>query len=174
MIENRFQVREARVGDALGIAMVHVRMWQKAYRGQVPDSFLDEMSIEKRFKIWKKSLEEQKEGNYTFVVENNGFIAGWCAGGINRDKDVGLKVGELGGIYVHPDYAGKGLGSMLMNNFLNVLRSDGYEKATLWVLDTNEKTRKWYEFKGWKEEGKVKVEPREGFELRELRYIIDL
>ncbi len=58
--------------------------------------------------------------------------------------------------------------------FLHILKTEGYKRATLWVLDTNEKTRNWYELKGWRVEGKIKTEPRDGFDLHEVRYIIDL
>jgi len=61
-----------------------------------------------------------------------------------------------------------------MKTFLEVLKSEGYKKATLWVLDTNKKTRDWYESKGWRVEGREKTEPRDGFDLHEVRYIIDL
>lgn len=61
-----------------------------------------------------------------------------------------------------------------MNEALKRLKKDGYKKATLWVLDTNEKTRKWYESKGWKVEGATKIDKRDNFELKETRYTIDL
>src|SRR4030042_6880582 len=163
-------IRKAELSDALGIATVHVKMWQKAYRGLVPDSFLDNMSIEKRTEIWKDSLENPKEGIYVFVAENDGVITGWITGGKNRDADVAPEVGELGGIYVHPDWQGRSVGAKLLENFLQFLRDESYKKATLWVLDTNKKTRKWYESKGWRVEGKTKTEPRDGFKLNEVRY----
>ncbi len=167
-------IREATPEDARGIAIVHVKMWQQTYRGQVPDSFLDNMSIEKRFEVWKSGLQNPTPNNYMFVVDVDGIVAGWVTGGVNRDDDLPKTVGELQGIYMHPDYAGKEYGSKLMQRILNVLRNDGYKQATLWVLDTNKKTRDWYESKGWKVEGKTKVEHRDGFDLNEVRYIIDL
>jgi len=172
MSETVFRIAE--IKDALDIATVHVKMWQKAYKGQVPDSFLDNMSIEERKKIWMSNMQNPKDGIKVFVAENNGDITGWIMGGKNRDEDIPTDVGELGGIYVHPDWQGKGVGSIMMQNFLNWLRKEGYKKATLWVLATNKKTRKWYESKGWRVEGKTKTEPRDGFYLHEVRYIINL
>ena len=32
-------VRHARVDDALALGLVHVRAWQAAYRGQMPDDY---------------------------------------------------------------------------------------------------------------------------------------
>ena len=34
-------VRKANVEDSAGIGLVHVRSWQVAYRGHMPDEFLD-------------------------------------------------------------------------------------------------------------------------------------
>ena len=168
------QIRNAEIKDVLGIATVHVKMWQKAYRGQVPDSFLDAMSIDNRAKFWEDTLKNPKSGIHILVAEHDHRIVGWIQGGKNRDEDLSSDVGELGGIYVHPDWQGKGVGSKLMEFFIETLRSEGYKKATLWVLDTNQKTRNWYESKGWNVEGKTKIEPRDGFELHEVRYSIDL
>jgi hypothetical protein len=50
------EVRRARVGDERAIADVHVRTWQAAYRGQVPDAFLDGLSIERRTQAWSQII----------------------------------------------------------------------------------------------------------------------
>lgn len=86
---------------------------------------------------------------------------------------VGVRL-EKHGIYIHPEFIGKGIGSDLMQHAQTTLKQDGYLKATLWVLDTNEKTRRFYEKVGWRIEGKTKVDVREGFDLHETRYVIDL
>lgn len=171
---DNIQIREATVNDALGIAKVHVETWQSAYRGQVSDAYLESLSVETKVEGWRNSLEHPKSGVHTLVAILDDQVVGWCVGGTNRDEDVSENVGELQGIYVHPDFAGKGAGSALMNEMLKILRNDGYQKATLWVLDTNEKTRKWYESKGWEIEGGTKVDHRFDFDLNEVRYIVSL
>jgi ribosomal protein S18 acetylase RimI-like enzyme len=171
---NNVIVRKAISEDAQQIAEVHVLTWQCAYKGQIPDSYLKSLSIEKRTEGWSKQLKYSKKGIHTLVVEVDGKVVGWCTAGIGRDEDFDPEIGELYAIYIHPNFIGKGLGSKLMESALNQLRKDGYKKATLWVLNTNEKTRKWYENKGWKIEGKTKVDIRDNFELHETRYIIDL
>lgn len=167
-------IRQAIPKDAPKIAKIHVETWQCAYKNQIPDSYLNNLSIEERTKGWKKQIENPEKGVYAFVIETDGKVVGWCTAGVSRDKDASKETGELHGIYIHPDHTSKGFGSKLMSHALTTLKKDGYEKATLWVLDTNEKTRKWYEHKGWRVEGKTKSEPREGFDLHETRYIIDL
>lgn len=168
------KVREAKIHDAPHIAEVHVKTWQHAYKGQIPDSYLNSLSIEQRTEGWKKQLESPEKGVYSFVVEVDGRVVGWCTAGFSRDEDAVKEVGEIYGIYIHPDYMRTGLGSQLSNQALNSLRNDGYRKATLWVLITNEKTRKWYEKKGWRVEGKTKTDKRGDVELHEIRYIINL
>lgn len=54
-------VRIANVDDALEIATVHVKTWQCAYRGQIPDAYLDSLSIEKRTERWKKQLKNPQK-----------------------------------------------------------------------------------------------------------------
>jgi len=41
-------VRKAKVEDASAIAFVHVRSWQVAYRGHMPDEFLNGLDVETR------------------------------------------------------------------------------------------------------------------------------
>ena len=171
---NKITIRESEVSDALGIATVHVKSWQKTYRGQVPDSYLDNLSIPERASKLEKMIEENRKKNvHNFVIEEDKLIVGILAVGENTDNDLPSNVGQLYVIYIHPDHEGKGFGSMLMNKAIEILKEDGYTKATLWVLDTNSKARSWYEHKGWKIEGKTKVDKRDGFNLNEVRYIIE-
>jgi ribosomal protein S18 acetylase RimI-like enzyme len=148
---NKITIRESEVSDALGIATVHVKSWQKTYRGQVPDSYLDNLSIPERASKLEKMIEENRKKNvHNFVIEEDKLIVGILAVGENTDNDLPSNVGQLYVIYIHPDHEGKGFGSMLMNKAIEILKEDGYTKATLWVLDTNSKARSWYEHKGWK------------------------
>ncbi len=171
---SKYLIRNAAPSDASVIAKIHVRTWQCAYRGQIPDSFLDAMSVEKRKERWQQMIEHPDKGAYALVAEEKDKIVGWCTGGPSRDEDADKEMGELQGIYIDPEYIGKGVGTALMNNLLDILRKDKYKEATLWVLDTNEKARAFYEKKGWSVEGKTKREPRDGFEMHEVRYIIKL
>jgi ribosomal protein S18 acetylase RimI-like enzyme len=168
---NNFTIRKAEPEDAPGIAKVHVKTWQCAYKGQIPNSYLDSLSIEKRSETWSESLKKKEEGKYPIVAVSENEIIGWCTSGKSRD-DVSDEIGELYGIYVSPEYIGHGVGSALMKECLNNLKNDGYTKATLWVLATNEKTKQFYFKKGWVLEGKTKDDVRDGFTLHEERLII--
>jgi len=170
----KLSIREAIPTDAEVIAKVLVETWQDAYLGLIPDDYLANLSISERTKVWKKNLTKKEDNTLTLIgcVENK--VLAWASFGHSRDDDSDNKRGELWGIYVHPTAQGKKLGSMLMFEGIAFLKKKGYSSATLWVLTTNKKTRKYYEAKGWKIEGKVKIAPRKGFELHETRYVIDL
>jgi len=47
-------VRHAAVGDAPALGRVHVRAWQAAYRGQMPDDYLDGLRPEEREAGWER------------------------------------------------------------------------------------------------------------------------
>lgn len=50
------------------------------------------------------------------------------------------------------------------------IRSRSQSRATLWVLETNERARRFYEIAGWLPDGATKTEMRGSVELREVRY----
>jgi GNAT superfamily N-acetyltransferase len=77
-------------------------------------------------------IEENREKKiHNFVIEEDKTIVGILTVGVNREGDLPLNVGELYGIYIHPDHEGKGFGSMLMNKAIETLKADGYSKAIL-------------------------------------------
>ena len=47
-----------------------------AYRGQVPDSYLEGLSVEKRELVWTKALKDQMRG--VLVAEDEERIVGIC------------------------------------------------------------------------------------------------
>ena len=54
------RLRRATVDDAPAIAGVHVRTWQAAYRGLMPQALLDSLTFERRRGWWKGQLELAK------------------------------------------------------------------------------------------------------------------
>ena len=56
---------------------------------------------------------------------------------------------ELSRLYVAPDWWSRGVGTQLYKAAVSRLRSRGYTKASLWVLDGNRRARAMYERWGW-------------------------
>ena len=169
-----FLISKAETKDIPDIAKVHVETWQSHYRGQVPDDYLDRLSVEKRIKTWTDVLSHPKQKSATFVAESDGRAVGFCSVGPSKDKDAAIEIGELYAIYLDHKKQGLGIGSALMKAGIDFLRDQGFKKATLWVLKTNKKTISFYESKGWKADGSEMKDEKDGFVFEETRYGIAL
>lgn len=167
-------IRNAESNDALGIAKVHVLTWQTAYKGLIPDSYLQALSIDKRTESWAQQLNTLADGTGYLVAESAGEIIGFATVGKGGDDDSSKDNGELYAIYVHPDRQGIGIGNSLHQAGIDFLKSEYFKTATLWVLEANHASRRWYESRGWQIEGALKVEDRGSFQLHEIRYLLDL
>lgn len=170
---SEIQVRPAILIDAERIATIHVRTWQCAYNGHIPEKYLHKLSIEEKIPTWKNKILHPIPDTYVFVIEQAGQVMGWCTTGKSRDQDLSDS-GEIFGIYIDSEHLGQGLGTKLMQYILNFLKEKGYQNALLWVLTSNENSRRFYEKNGWKLEGKTKIEPYDGLELPVTRYKIAL
>jgi GNAT superfamily N-acetyltransferase len=146
-------IREATPGDAEAIANVHVRAWRAAYRGQLTDEYLDGLRPEDRLPQHRDSLEHPREGWRTWVVEEAGRVVGFAVTGPSEDADADQRTGEVYAIYLEPDRMGTGVGRSLFAHAVDDLRERGFGSATLWVLESNERTRRFYEAAGWRPDG---------------------
>lgn len=166
-------LRPATVADADGIAEVHVRSWQAAYRGLMPQQVLDQLSIPERAANWARILGESPRASQTVVALDGERIVGWTSYGAARDADAGdaRPTGELWGIYAHPEVWSTGVGKLMLSAVESALRDAGYETAYLWVLEGNARASGFYRRQGWLADGGRKVDRRPGLVLHELRHV---
>jgi GNAT superfamily N-acetyltransferase len=164
--------RRAGTDDAAAIAIVHVRSWQGAYRGLLPQEYLDGLDPAGRVGWWRQALERtQWPAAGTLVAVSDGQVSGFAHVGPTRDDGDGDgRVGEVTAIYVLPEAWGTGLGRALMTAALGELATAGYESATLWVLESNARARRFYERAGWSADGSVKQDDIGGARVTEVRY----
>jgi ribosomal protein S18 acetylase RimI-like enzyme len=175
------RVRRALPSDAAVIATVHIRSWQSAYRGQLPDSYLDQLGqeLERRTQFWSSAITAPTiPGNEIWVIdisvskadsESQSEVKGFATIGPTRDSDL-AKAGEVYAIYLDPQSWGQELGRALFTHVSDRLAALGYPTAMLWVLESNARARRFYEMAGWTADGATKVETRPGFELHDVRY----
>jgi ribosomal protein S18 acetylase RimI-like enzyme len=162
------EIRRATFEDAGGIASVHVRAWQVAYREIIPEEFLRSLSIERRTEIWRENL--RNPDAETRVAEEAGRVVGWASTGASRDPDAEPETGELWAIYVDPDAWGTGVGRALWQEAEAALRRAGFRSVTLWVLEENGRARRFYEALGFRvDPGHEQMLERGGTSLREIR-----
>ncbi|HEV8469815.1 MAG TPA: GNAT family N-acetyltransferase [Candidatus Limnocylindria bacterium] len=172
------RIRPLEPADAPALARIHVRSWQVAYRGQVPDDYLDHLTdeIPRRAERWEGFIREAPGLHRTLLAaEEDGRVIGFVNYGPPDDAaSLGPHVGELYAIYLDPDAFGKGHGRTLMDAAVKGLTEAGFTEAVLWVLGTNQRARRFYEIAGWHADGGTKTEHRGEVELREVRYRRDL
>ncbi|MGK3204829.1 N-acetyltransferase family protein [Amycolatopsis sp. MEPSY49] len=135
-------IRDATVADAPAIGEVHVRSWQAAYAGLIPDDFLSRLSAESRAASWARLI---GDGGRVLVAEEDGVIAGFAAFGDGR----------LYALYLLPEYWGRGLGRALHDRVVEELPGDS---AVLWVLSTNERAKAFYLRQGWVDDDVTQTE----------------
>jgi len=146
-----WSIRAAGPDDAGGIAALHVASWRWAYRGLLADGVLDAMSVDDRAAMWAELLAGDDVA--VLVAERDGVLAGFASAGASRDDSAGLQTGEVAAIYLAEAEAGTGLGRALFSRIQDELRSLGFTRATLWVLETNARARRFYEREGWRWDG---------------------
>jgi len=163
-------LRLANPSDAQGLAEMHVATWQVAYRGLLPDDFLDGLSVAARAERWQQILTDSPR--QIWVACEDDRIVGFISLGISRDGDaLPLVTGEIYAMYVHPDEWRRGIGSALMAQALHALKLLGYAEATLWVLRGNQRARDFYEASGFVPDGAAKVDTNAaGISYDEVRY----
>ncbi len=168
-------VRPATVADAERLTAVHVRSWQAAYRGILPDGLLDGLAPDARLQWRTGRLSRMPPRWATLVVEDRGEVVGFADTGPCRDDDFDSElVGELYAIYLDPDHWRRGLGRQLMRRALVRLAADGFGLATLWVLADNHGARRFYQATGWRPDGATQPQRFGEVELTEVRYVVEL
>lgn len=152
------------------LSELHTRSWQVAYRGIVPDAYLDALSAEKRLARWLERLPYTDNDQYAIMAD--GQIVGLSIQGASRDMDE--QAGEIEAFYLHPDAWGKGYAQPAMQLALERLQEAGFQTVILWVLEQNARARRFYERAGFAPDGARKQIAIGGVGLWEVRYRQDV
>ena len=166
-------IRKALPEDADIYTVCHISCFQSAYKGIVPDEYLDNMSAEKeqRFERYKKTLTDPGDCEYYCVMHEERMI-GWLIINKSHDED---KTGicEIWAIYLMEEFWGKGYGKEMLDFAINELKRVEPKEIFLWVFEENNRARRFYEKYGFGFDG-TKREVKYGKPLVQLRYVLDL
>jgi RimJ/RimL family protein N-acetyltransferase len=163
-------VRAATIEDAEAISRVHARAWQAAYRGIVPDTFLDGLVDEVWVERWRTIFTEPRDGARTLVSVDAAEVTGFARIGPVRDPDPpGPGWEEVYAIYLDPAAWGGGAGSRLMVAALDTV-ADDVPGVCLWVFRDNKQARAFYERHGFEADGLAQEITIGGQDLPEVRY----
>lgn len=138
-------VRPAILDDAEGIAKVHVRGWQEAYVGLLPQHVLDRQSVPARMRAWSGLLQESPASRWTFVaIDPAAGIVGFV-GGVRAKPAAYGPAFKVPVLYVLQSHLRRGLGRRLMHALGSTMMQHGTGDVALWSLVSNKPARAFYE-----------------------------
>jgi len=162
------EIRAARPDDAAGVAEVHVRSWQAAYKGLLPDEYLDSLRAEERASRYD-FLAADPMAPFTIVAVDRRVVRGFATVGASPDSPA-RETGELMALYVDPDVWRTGIGRELIERARSALHERGFADAVLWVLDKNVRAEAFYERDGWRCAGTRRRQRVWGIDVDEIAY----
>jgi len=109
------EARKATIDDVQDISRIRALSWKSAYKGIVPQAYLDELKED----FWVPSFTDRIKNNVLTVQEvmDNGNAVGCISYGKSRDNNK-PDWGEIVSLYLLPQYFGKGFGSKLIETAL--------------------------------------------------------
>lgn len=140
-------IRKATIMDSEVISRIHASSWKAAYKGIVPQRYLDEL----KYDFWENAFQNWLINNLVTaqLIYENETPVGCIAYGKSRDEKL-PEWGEIVSIYVLPEYCRKGYGQRLIKLAINELDTMGFQNCYLWVLKDNLIARKFYERNGFR------------------------
>jgi len=157
--------------DAREYTACYIACWQSAYRGMIPDEYLDNMSaeLEQRTEKCREVLTDPGDHEF-YCAEYEGRMIGRLVFGRSRDEDK-PGAGEIAAIYLIKEFWDKGYGGELLDFALETLKDKGFNEVLLWVLEANGRARRFYEKHHFVFDG-AKKEMELGKPLTTVRYLL--
>jgi DNA-binding transcriptional LysR family regulator/ribosomal protein S18 acetylase RimI-like enzyme len=168
---SEMHVRTARPSDAAAMGALVVRAWQAAYRGLMPDDYLDGLKAADRTAQWTRFLTDELDPPRAVYVaaDDDGRVLGFVAVGDEMGV-VDAPRGQVYAINVDPDQWGSGVGRALLDAACDRLRTSGFSSAVLWVHPGNARACRFYRAAGWRPDGTEVRADALGVEVTEARY----
>ena len=158
------------VEDAREIAALHAESWRTAYRGLLPDSFLDGPVIVERLRYWMARMPApDAPRRRLFKAVSDGAIVGFACVALDAEPQWGALLDNL---HVRPDAKGQGIGTRL---FAEARAWAGVAAPGvpmhLTVIEKNVNARRFYDRLGGRIVERTTVEVVPGTPLAILRYL---
>ena len=164
------RVREMTLADCDRVAEIRIRGWQNAYRGLMPQPYLDALSVREDAERRREHLRRSDGSVVNLVAEQDGELFDWAAYGPYREGEVRTADAELYAIYVDPGRYGAGIGHALLRESVRRCTAAGHDRMYLWVLKGNTRARAFYERAGFWPDGAEEPFEVDGVPVPEVRY----
>jgi len=154
MIYHNIAIRLAVPTDAPGMADIHARSWEVAYKDIIPWAYIKEKSASRRM-LWERIITEDNTTQY--VIQTGSNTVGIMTIASPQDDDLDDSFYELHGIYLHPSVYRQGIGTQAMTFAYGKACALGKNKMTVWVFAENTSSIKFYKKCGFAADGKTKT-----------------
>ena len=159
------EIRRYRETDDINdISRIYALSWKTAYRGLIPDEYLDSISETR----WSARLKADTKRLILAVEDGKPVGAStYC-----EARDVKMKGwGEIISLYLLPSHFHKGIGAGLFAAVNRELEKEGFHDIYLWVLEDNHRARAFYERNGFYLSGDVNADNIGDRDVNEVRYV---
>jgi GNAT superfamily N-acetyltransferase len=148
-----FTFREAAASDADAIAGLHTASWRKAYRGILPDSFLDGPIVDERREAWRSRLSSPSPHRQLVLLAlHNESPVGFACVLLDEEPVRGACLDNL---HVLSGCQGRGIGRQLFARAAQWTRAvEPTWPMHLWVFEENRPAIRFYDALGGKVTGR--------------------
>ncbi len=163
-------LRPATLADTGLLAEMHARSRASAYRGMLPDAYLDAQVHAEALAHWPAKMQALAAGaGEAWVAELQGEAIGFvCL--VGPDEQGSVLVDNL---HALPDRKRSGAGSALLDTARQRALARGAKSLHLFVLEANTAAIGFYESRGWRLAGR-KNDTMGGVAVVALRYVLPL
>jgi GNAT superfamily N-acetyltransferase len=167
-------IRAMTLADCERVAEIRVHGWRRAYRGLMPQPYLDALSVAENAERQRTRLARGDGTGADLVAEEDGRVVGWACHGPYRHGEARTADAELYALYVDGAHHGRGIGRSLLAESVRRCSAAGHARMLLWVLEKNARARRFYEHRGFYPDGAQEAFEVAGALVPEVRYVREL
>lgn len=144
MINQSIRLRIATTDDSERVAALHTTSWRSAYRGMLPDSYLDQAIEAERLQLWQARLgQATTQRQYVALAEQGQQLIGFVCVLLDEEPAWGAYLDNL---HVDPAQKRRGIGRILFAQAaVWVLEQEPSWPLHLLVFEANQPARRFYE-----------------------------
>lgn len=161
--------RDASAEDAGLISHIYSTSWRKTYRGLIAEDYLRRLPDD----YWVPSLRSWLSSGqlYGLIALEDGRPVGCAIYGRGRDEGY-EDWGEIVSLYILPECMRRGIGGMLLQETLRLLKEEGYPRCYLWAIDGNQMADGFYRKNGFNRTGERIPYRIGGEDVADVRYTL--
>lgn len=155
--------------DAAAIAELHAESWRNAYRGMLPNQYLDQDIFADRAAFWKERFEASMPARRLILkAASQDTLDGFVCVLLDAEPSWGTRLDNL---HVRPQLKGHGIGYALFKAAREwIARVAPAEPMHLWVVEANHAARRFYDRQGGAIVERATRPVACGLSVPELRY----